>query len=137
MELVTTWDQIAANLLEVERVRGPRSGSEYRDYLSLVKLGTCFLPYTSSTELAFAPSRFIGYVENTLQKHAANARKDGRLTTPAISAILGRNPEPDDALENQYVAFCHSLGFEARRSGNFGAKRKFWPETPRTDHGGS
>lgn len=126
MELVTNWDQIAVNLQELERIRALRSGPEFRDYLSLVKLGTCFLPYASSTGLAFAPSRFIGYVENTLQKHAANPTKDGRLTNPAISEILHSSPEPNETFEEQYRAFCDLLGFEARPAGNFGAARKFW-----------
>lgn len=131
MELVKTSDEIYANVAELERIRELGRGPEFRDYVSLIKLGTVFLPYKDASGLAFAPSRFLGYVENTLQKHNGNAEKDGRQTTPAISEILRKQPGEDPELDERYRAFCVSLGFEARESGNFGAARKFWP-APRT-----
>lgn len=127
MELVTDRRQVAENIKELERVRSIGSGPEHRDYRSLIKLGTCFLPYESPSGLAFAPSRFLGYAGNTFSKHAANDAKDGRVTTPALSEVLGSPPEPDEELEEQYRAFCGQLGFEPRPTGNFGVQRKFWP----------
>lgn len=127
MGLVSSRDQIWQNIDELERLRAMHDGRGHRDYLSLIKLGTCFVPYKSGRGLAFAPSRFIGYVDNTLSKHAANDSKDGRKTNPAITELLGHAPVEDAELDEQYRAFCQSLGFEARPTGNFGAPRKFWP----------
>lgn len=131
MELVANREQIDANIAELERLRQTGAGPQFRDYVSLIKLGTCFLPYKSGAGLAFAPSRFIGYVDNSLAKHASNAAKDGRLTNPAISGILHSTPEENAELDERYRAFCASLGFEARPTGNFGAPRKFWPAPPK------
>lgn len=125
MELVTTWAQIAANIAELERLR--QMGHEgHRDYRSLIQLGTIFLPYESPDGTAFAPSRFLGYVNNSLSKHAQNENKDGRKTTPAISAVLGRQPVINNMLDNEYRAFCATLVLEARETGNYGAPRRFW-----------
>jgi putative restriction endonuclease len=125
MELVTTWAQIAANIVELERLRQMGHGGD-RDYRSLIQLGTIFLPYDSPDGTAFAPSRFLGYVDNSLSKHAQNDSKDGRKTTPAISAVLGRQPAVNNELDSEYRAFCTALGLEARETGNFGAPRRFW-----------
>lgn len=131
MDLVKNREQIDANIAALERLRQTGAGPQFRDYVSLIKLGTCFMPYKSETGLAFAPSRFLGYVDNSLQNHASNDRKDGRLTNPAISEILRQTPEEDAELDERYRAFCASLGFEARATGNFGAPRKFWPAPPK------
>lgn len=131
MDLVTSREQIDTNIAELERLRRIGAGPEFRDYISLVKLGTCFLPYKSELGMAFAPSRFLGYIDNSLQKHAGNDRKDGKLTNPAISKILHATPEEDTELDERYRAFCASLGFQARECGNFGAARKFWPAPPK------
>jgi putative restriction endonuclease len=131
VDLVTSREQIDKNIAELERLRQMGAGPQFRDYVSLIKLGTCFVPYKSVAGLAFAPSRFLGYVDNSLPKHGGNARKDGRLTNPAISEILGKTPEEDAELDERYRAFCSSLGFEARATGNFGAQRKFWPAPPK------
>lgn len=127
MDLVSNRDQIWQNIEELERLREMNEERGHRDYLSLIRRGTCFVPYKSGRGLAFAPSRFIGYVENTLSKHAANDCKDGRKTNPAITDLLGYPPVEDAELDEKYRAFCESLGFEARPTGNFGAPRKFWP----------
>ena len=125
MELVTTWAQIATNIAELERLRQVGSGG-HRDYRSLIRLGTIFLPYDGSDGIAFAPSRFLGYVDNSLSKHAQNDAKDGRQTTPAISAVLGGQPAADSEMGDAFRAFCTRIGVEARATGNFGAPRRFW-----------
>ncbi|MCB1660680.1 MAG: HNH endonuclease, partial [Pseudomonadales bacterium] len=74
----------------------------------------------------FAPSRFIGYANNTIDKHEANHSKDGRETTPKISKLLGKDCVFDEELEKSYREFCQALGFEANDTGAFGVKRKYW-----------
>lgn len=126
MELVTSWEQIVGNIAELERVRALGRGPQYRDYLSLIQLGTIFLPYETESGLSFAPSRFLGYIENTIPLHTANTAKDGRETTPAISRALNKQPEVSDDLDGKYKVFCNRLTIEARATGNFGAPRRFW-----------
>jgi putative restriction endonuclease len=126
MQLVSDLDEALANIALLEKVRlggQPKHGAAY---LSLIKRGTCFLPYPTSDGLALAPSRFIGYAGNSFAKHAANAERDGRQTNAALNAILGHQPVQDTTLEQEYHRFCAALGIEPPRTGTFGVARKFW-----------
>lgn len=126
MQVVANLDEAVANVTLLEQVRLREQPGNYAAYLSLIKRGTCFLPYPTSDGLAFAPSRFIGYAGNSFAKHAVNKARDGRETNVALSTVLGRQPVPDAMLDQEYHRFCTALGFEPWRTGTFGAPRKFW-----------
>ena len=126
MKVVTTVDQILTNISELERARGASSKELQSAYRQLIKRGTCFLSYKSDAGIAFAPSRFVGYVNNKMASHAANLNKDGRITNAALRRVLGAPPIPDVALEQLYVAFCGQLGFAPSKTGSFGVGRKYW-----------
>jgi len=83
MKTITTHEQIQTNIAELERVRMSED-EELEEYRRLIKRGTCFLPYETKAGLSFAPSRFIGYVENKVATHAGNPNRDGRITNSAI-----------------------------------------------------
>ena len=122
MELVQNSSQIFENISYLDRAR---LGGD-RKPLGFIKRGTCFVVYGHKTPYEFAPSRFIGYRENTFEAHENNSNKDGRETNPAISRILGSQPSTDDDLEQQYCDFCRSLGFQPNATGAFGVDRKYW-----------
>jgi len=127
MKLVTNLDEVRENIITMEKYLN--SGDAYeRDYtVSLIKRGTCFIAYESGPMTKFVPSRFIGYVKNTISKHENNWDRDGRDTNPAISAVLQvKTPMPDANLEELYKKYCVFLGFSPRKAGSFGAKRKYW-----------
>lgn len=126
MQLVDKLDQIVANVGALESVRINKRSDNAGDYLNLIKRGTCFLPYQAKDGIAFAPSRFIGYVRNSFAKHAANDSRDGRLTNLAINTILGQPPVADPTLEAEYHRFCTQIGITPPRTGTFGAQRKYW-----------
>jgi 5-methylcytosine-specific restriction protein A len=88
---------------------------------SLIKHGRCFVVYQVDNELRFAPSRFIGYIDNTLEKHAANRTKDGRKTNPIISEILKTKPLQNNDLNVQYLEYCERLGITPDNT-----TKKFW-----------
>lgn len=88
MQLVHGIEQIKLNIAELERGR-VSTGAKLEEYRLLIQRGTCFMLYRSAKGVAFAPSRFIGYVGNTLVSHKENATRDGRVTNKAINAILG------------------------------------------------
>ena len=71
MQLIVSADQIAANVATLEATRHGEHAIDFADYAGLIKRGTCFLPYQAADCIAFAPSRFVGYVGNSLAKHAA------------------------------------------------------------------
>lgn len=95
--------------------------------INLIKRGTCFLAVKRNGSYRFYPSRFVGYANNNRNKHEVNDQKDGKVTNPAISAILKiKKPVANEKLNNEYIKFCDNLGFEARAKGAFGVARKFW-----------
>lgn len=121
MKLVSELDQILANVEALESVRVSKSSENASDYLSLIKQGKCFLPYPTNEGIGFAPSRFIGYANNSFAKHARNDSRDGRLTNPAINTILGLAPAADPTLEAEYHRFCAQIEIMPLR-----IKRKYW-----------
>lgn len=91
--------------------------------LKLIKGGRVFYPIQYSDGLAFVPSKFIGYRNNTVSKHEQVKQaesRDGRDTNVAIQNILGIAVEDTD-LEKRLEAYCQSLGVDLENH-----KHKFW-----------
>lgn len=76
----------------------------------LIKNGICFVAYDQGGQLRFAPSRFVGYQKNKLDKHK-KSHLNGRETNNAIS---------------NYLSYCTSLGIHPGYKGKFGVTRKYW-----------
>ena len=100
--------------------------SSYSFALSLIKKGVCFIAVKTSDGYRFYPSRFIGYVGNTMSKHLNNDYKDGKETNPAITSVLGIKLSHSAELEKEYKNYCGKLGFVANDKGAFGVERKYW-----------
>lgn len=126
MRLVESLDEIYENISVLERIRQAGQSTELATYRSLIKRGTCVLPYSTADGIAFAPSRFIGYADNSLSKHAANESRDGRRTNGALNDILDLRPIADHSLEAAYQDFCSSIEVTPSKTGTFGVERKFW-----------
>ncbi len=124
--LVGSVEDIKDNMKVIDSYLVSKNKDEVSWAKERIKKGTCFIAVPVEDGFRFYPSRFIGYADNTMDKHDSNEWKDGRETNPAISDILGSKPEPDDELESQYKDYCDSLGFKANKSGAFGVKRKYW-----------
>lgn len=125
MNIVTTLEQVRNNITELERERSAR-GNTLEEYQALIKRGTCFLPYISKIGISFAPSRFIGYIDNKLATHKDNPVRDGRVTNAAINQLLGARPCMNTALEQAYIKFCGAIGVAPSKTGAFGVERKYW-----------
>jgi hypothetical protein len=132
MRLIRSWEEIATNIRSI--VEGAKSVNESdRSYFKQIILrGMCFVVAKHGDNVVFAPSRFIGYANNSPAEHETNAEKDGRDTNPVIAAILSCDWEQAEELEEEYRLFCHSLGLSPRPSGSFGAPRKFIDARDRT-----
>ena len=124
MNVVTTLDQILSDIAELERGRD-EGGDALEEYRSLVKRGICFLPYESQERFAFAPSRFISYLDNRLATHADNPSRDGGITNAAINSVLGVKPTENAVLEKAYLEFCDTIEVTPSRV----RSRKYW-KTP-------
>jgi 5-methylcytosine-specific restriction endonuclease McrA len=89
-----------------------------------VKAGAVFYPYQFGPIIAFAPSRFIGYKNNSREKHErfiANGTADGKDTTWVINRIVKPRNLPDDRLELAFQKYCSLIGVEP-----YSKKRTFW-----------
>lgn len=126
MRLINTINQLIKNIDTLEGYL--TEGDDYAadEAKSLVKRGTCFVAYKIDRELRFAPSRFIGYIDNKLDKHSASDEKDGRETNKVIIKILEAKPLPNDKLNEKYLEYCIELGIQPLEKGSFGVPRKFW-----------
>jgi hypothetical protein len=126
MKFVESYGDIKCNLETIDRYLDHKTDPEYTYALDRIKLGTCFIALETGSVYRFYPSRFVGYKNNTMEKHLNNEEKDGRETNPVISNILGTKLEKNEILNLEYIKFCESLGFVARDKGAFGVERKFW-----------
>ena len=126
MELVKSLEEIRHNIAVLNAYLDKKTDPEYSYALGLVKRGICFVADSSSGKYRFYPSRFIGYANNTMDKHMSNTTKDGKKTNPAISTILHDKPQHNLQLEELYQTYCPSLGFEANEKGSRGIDRKYW-----------
>lgn len=125
MELVSNEEQVKENLAELERARDSATG-DGETYRSLIRKGTCYLPYLTDAGIAFAPSRFIGYVGNQIQTHGRNREKHGSETNLALKKIYGSDPVLDESLQLAFDSFCVSIGVAPSNKGSFGIIRKYW-----------
>jgi 5-methylcytosine-specific restriction protein A len=126
MKLIENKEQVITNIDTLEGYLTEGDDYSNGEAKSLIKRGTCFVAYLIDTELRFAPSRFIGYIDNKLDKHSASKDKDGRKTNKTINKILGTTPLPIDSLNLKYIEYCNKLNIQPSENGSFGAPRKFW-----------
>jgi len=126
MKEVENIEQLLKNIETLDRYLSKANSLDQADALDLVKRGTCFVVYNNNGMMRFAPSRFIGYVDNKLEKHNSNFTKHGGVTNQAISKLFKCKPLPNENLDELYINYCNYLGIKANSSGSFGASRKFW-----------
>ncbi|MFC2113306.1 HNH endonuclease [Bacteroidota bacterium] len=113
--------ELKSNLALVEYYLTDGNQEEIDFASSLIKKGNCFVAYKIKNELRFAPSRFIGYANNSMYVHLNNSIKDGRETNPIIDKILGYKAEQIASQEKKYLHYCQQLGIIPDNR-----KRKYW-----------
>ena len=122
---IKTLDELKDNLRQVETyIHGDNEylSNEMCDYISR---GSCFVAYYYHNEMHFAPSRFVGYLNNKLEIHRVKHNgKDGRKTNNAISAMLSNKCTPNVQYEKSFISYCESLGITPKNMVK--AKRKYW-----------
>lgn len=126
MSLIETYDDLLRNCAELEEAR--KGGGQVKGlYAGLIGRGSVFLPYVAGDGIAFAPSRFIGYVENTVLAHEQLEERHGWHTNTRVREILRAQfgftiwNVVDEAAKSHYDSFCEGLGIVPRKS-----KKTFW-----------
>ena len=120
MKLISKLEQLIKNIETVEFYLTEGNEEEQLEVSNLIRRGRCLLCYKVQNEIRFAPSRFIGYVNNTLEGHI-RSEVDGRDTNIVINRILKSRPIQDETLRELYLNYCTSLGLNADNK-----KHKFW-----------
>lgn len=121
MKLIETIDQLEKNLETIEYYITEGSDAENKEATRLISAGTCFIAYKIDGEFRFAPSRFIGYKNNTINRHRESTIKHGTITNGAINIIMDNKLLPNEELEKEFVKYCYNLGIEPHNK-----KRKYW-----------
>ena len=125
MDVVNSKEEIEHNLSLFEDYLCRSSPNKQKFAFSLVQKGRCFIAYEIAGELRFAPSRYVGYANNSMSKHNRNPDKHGSKTNTAINKVFGngRKLEPNIDLEAKYLSFCERLGIEPH---NRRDQRQYW-----------
>lgn len=126
MKTISDFNELMTNIQTLDGYLYSKVDPGYDFALNLIKKGTCFIAVKDSDAYKFYPSRFIGYLGNSMDAHLNNVEKDGRETNPAISKILGGKPLSNPILNQEYAKYCEALGFIPRDKGSFGTERRFW-----------
>ena len=126
MKLISSQSDLTRNIERFAKYLEEAEGPDADFARGLLRKGVCFVAMSIGSKEVFAPSRFIGYENNSREVHLKNDQKDGRETTPVITRLLGSPPVAEGNLELRYTQFCNGLGIEPYATGAFGVKRKFW-----------
>ena len=123
MDLVTSKEEILENIATIDGYLADRVDPEHNYALDLIKRGWNFVALADGDTTTFYPSRFIGYVGNTMDSHDANDDKHGGITTPRISKITnsGNKPAFDPSSEQKFLEYCNLLGIVPDNK-----NRKYW-----------
>lgn len=120
MRTVTTPGEVSANLRRFDSYR-LGSADEAAWFSDRLRLGNKFVAGRIEGRLAFAPSRVAGYADCSIELHRLFPSKDGRETNRALTKLLSA-PEADQALEDEYLALCRSIGAKPAKR----RARAFW-----------
>lgn len=126
MNTISNLNELINNFRTIDGYLYSKADPEYSFALDLIKKGICFVAVKDSNTYKFYPSRFIGYTDNSMNKHQNSADRDGRVTNKIISIILDDKLSHDPILNQEYKKYCELLGFKAQEKGSFGVERKFW-----------
>ena len=126
MELVEDLSEILDNLLYLESKLNSKNPQDCEEANNLIKKGICFVKYVIDNRIVFAPSRFIGYKNNSLRLHYNSKTKHGSNTNNRIKKILNQIAKSNKEVDIEYFEFCGSYGILPNKEGSFGTERKYW-----------
>jgi hypothetical protein len=125
MKLINAKVQLIENIETFENYLVDGSANEKSFINDLIRKGKCLVAYEIEKELRFAPSRFLGYINNDVNKHSKSREKriiDGRETNPEITRVLKTPLLKSIELEKKYLTYCKSLGLAPSNYKN----RRYW-----------
>ena len=120
MELVTTIDEIVDNLVRFDSYRTSTNSQHRKFFVDRLRSGKIFVHGIINGKHLFCPSRFVGYVKCTAEKHKAFHFLDGTITTRKINRLLGEHAT-DKSAEEKYLELCGLMNIQP-----YGKVRTYW-----------
>ena len=88
MKKICTKDDIIKNMKTLDKYLTKQIDPEYTYAIEKIKNGICFISVKQfDGSYRFYPSRFMGYQNNTMNKHEDNETRNGGTTNIYISSI--------------------------------------------------
>ena len=115
--LIRNKEDLKDNLRYIESLLKERN-VEFRD---LIAKGNNYVYYKFNGQDRFAPSRFVGYRKNSIQKHSKAINKDGRETDKKLNEILKDKYEVNKNLKGRLEQFLKNYGKTIKKGDH-----KFW-----------
>lgn len=109
-ELITTLAEVETN--SVIFFKSLRNGDKTKKARSMLKNSKFFFVNLSENEWVFAPSRFVGFKNNSIQSHEKGVREKNRDGTKVDSILADMSFKADDlstlyaSLETSFLQFC-------------------------------
>jgi len=91
------------------------------DIRNLIANGINYVYYKFNGQDRFAPSRFVGYRKNSIQKHPKATNKHGGVTDKKLNEILKNKYKPNKNLKGRLEQFLKNYGKTIKKG-----KHKFW-----------
>jgi len=124
MQIVKTLKDIMNNANKIDEYLCDGANKEFAK--ELIKKDVYFLVVKKGSELRFYPSCYLGYKDNSHDKHINNDEKDRKEISQNITKITKYEPDSFSDLEIEYWRYCEKLGIVPNKGGLFGVKRKYW-----------
>lgn len=91
--------------------------------IELIGKGRAFFPFVYDGDIAFSPSKFIGYRSNSIETHLKErSGRDGKDTNREINRILGVRYVENEMLHSSLEDYCRRIGAKLENH-----KHRFWP----------
>ena len=109
--LVDTTPEVIKNFESFIQLRNSSNAATVDQYRSLLKRAKVLVVEKIDGKREYAPSRFVGYKNNTLSKHSADDERDGRVTTSKLEKIYDQCYF-DEAENTKFASFCKKHGID-------------------------
>lgn len=125
--LVTSIDDIVKNVDTLYNYGQSDVVEERNFHDARIKNGKLFVAVQSETGYRFAPSKFAGYIENSIQHKDLSPQRDGRITNVAIKKLVLNALEPGDGgyekIDQHFSDYCSQHNIEPS---NHHRPRRYW-----------
>lgn len=113
IEFIDSREDVVVNIKTLYSYLNGEKGEEYRTWaIEKMVRGHNFVVEMINSHVCFAPSRFVGYINNTMERHEANTEKDGKETDSRLRAYydMVQDDRLDVLLNNELSKYDVSSG---------------------------